>query len=84
MFLFITINLYYILIDSVKSESDNEFYSIEDENSDTEMKSVMDDEMDTMSINSTNTDAPIEADKYDLQFDLNEEEKIHAKIKGLN
>lgn len=47
------------------------------------MKSVMDDEMDTMSMTSTATDVPIETDKYDLQFDLNEEEKIHAKIKGL-
>lgn len=84
LFLFITNKLYYILIGSVKSESDNEFYSIEDENSDTEMKSVIDDEIETMSIISTTTDVPIEADKYDLQFDLNEEEKMHAKIKGLN
>lgn len=78
LFLFITINLYYILIDSIESESDNDFYSFEDENSDTEMKSVMDNGMETTSITST------EADVYDLKFDLNEEEKIHAKIKGLN
>lgn len=47
------------------------------------MKSVVDDEMETMSVTSyTASEAPIEADKYDLQFDVKEEEKILAKIKG--
>lgn len=82
-------NLYlYILTDDVNSESDedsDDFYSIKDENSDSEMKSVVDDEMDTMSMTSyTASEAPIEDDKYDLQFDINEEEKILAKIKGQN
>lgn len=48
------------------------------------MKSVADDEMDTMSMTTTATEAPIEADKYDLQFDIDEEEKILSKIKGFN
>lgn len=76
--------MYFIIIDDLNSESDessDEFYSIEDENSDCEMKSIMDDEIDTMSI-TTATDAPIEADKYDLQFDTNEEKMILSKIKG--
>lgn len=76
--------MYFIIIDDLNSESDessDEFYSIEDENSDCEMKSIMDDEIDTMSI-TTVTDAPIEADKYDLQFDTNEEKMILSKIKG--
>lgn len=46
------------------------------------MKSVVDDEMETMSVTSTATEAPIEADEYDLPFDVNEEEKILSKIKG--
>lgn len=46
------------------------------------MKSVIDDGMETMSM--TNSEAPIDADKYDLQFDVNEEERLIAKIKGLN
>lgn len=78
-------NFYYILTDDINSETDegsDDFYSIEDENSDTEMKSVIDDEMETMSMTSTATEAPIEADKYDMQFDIDEEEKILSKIKG--
>lgn len=47
------------------------------------MKSVIDDQMETMSMTSVASEAPIEADKYDLQFDINEEEKILTKIKGL-
>lgn len=47
------------------------------------MKSVLDDDMETMSMTSVVSQAPIDADKYDLQFDLNEEEKILTKIKGL-
>lgn len=46
------------------------------------MKSVIDDETETMSV--TNSEAPIDADKYDLQFDINEEERVLEKIKGLN
>jgi len=46
------------------------------------MKSVIDDGMETMSM--TNSEAPIDADKYDLQFDINEEKRVLAKIKGLN
>jgi len=38
--------------------------------------------METMSM--TNSEAPIDADKYDLQFDINEEERLLAKIKGWN
>lgn len=77
--------VYYILTDDVKTESDDssdEFCSLEDENSDAEMKSVIDDEMETMSVTSTATEAPMEPDKYDLRFDVNEEEKILSKIKG--
>lgn len=48
------------------------------------MKSVLDDEMETMSMTSVASEAPMEADKYDLQFDVKEEGKILAKIKGLN
>lgn len=75
--------------DDENSESDDEvsddFYSINDENSDTEMKSVIDDDnMETMSMTSGVSEAPIEADKYDLQFDVNEEQNILTKIKGLN
>lgn len=47
------------------------------------MKSMVDDHMETMSMTSVVSEAPIEADKYDLQFDLDEEEKILNKIKGL-
>jgi len=47
------------------------------------MKSMIDDHMETMSMTSVASEAPIDADKYDLQFDLNEEEKILKKIKGL-
>lgn len=47
------------------------------------MKSVIDDDMETMSMTTAASEAPIEADKYDLQFDINEEEKILAKIKGI-
>lgn len=75
-----------MLTDDLNTESDDssdEFCSIEDENSDAEMKSVVDDEMDTMSMTSSATEAPIEADKYDLRFDINEEEKILSKIKGI-
>lgn len=46
------------------------------------MKSVIDDEIDTMSMTTTATEAPIEADKYDSQFDINEEKVILSKIKG--
>lgn len=48
------------------------------------MKSVVDDDMETMSITSGVSEAPIAADKYDLQFDVNEEQNILTKIKGLN
>lgn len=48
------------------------------------MKSVVDDDMETMSMTSGVSEAPIEADKYDLRFDLNEEQNIYSKIKGLN
>lgn len=48
------------------------------------MKSMLDDHMETMSMTSIASEAPIEADKYDLQFDLDEEEKILNKIKGLS
>jgi len=44
---------------------------------------MVDDHMETMSMTSVVSEAPIEADKYDLQFDLDEEEKILNKIKGL-
>lgn len=64
-------------------EDSDDFYSIDEENSDDDMKSVKDDEMETMSITSTASEAPINADKYDLQFDIDEEERILAKIKGL-
>lgn len=47
------------------------------------MKSVIDDEMETMSMTSTASEAPIPADKYDLQFDLTEEQRILTKFKGL-
>lgn len=47
------------------------------------MKSMIDDEMETMSMTTTASEAPIETDKYDLQFDINEEEKILTKIKGI-
>lgn len=45
---------------------------------------MIDDHMETMSMTSIASEAPIEADKYDLQFDINEEEKILTKIKGLH
>jgi len=45
---------------------------------------MIDDDMETMSMTSTATEAPIEADKYDLQYNMNEEEQILSKIKGLN
>jgi len=48
------------------------------------MKSILDDHMETMSMTSVASEAPIEDDKYDLQFDLSEEEKILTKIKGLS
>lgn len=76
-----------ILIDDENTDSDEEsddFYSLKDENSDSEMKSVIDDEMETMSMTSTASEAPIPADKYDLQFDLTEEQRILTKFKGLN
>jgi len=44
---------------------------------------MIDDHMETMSMTSVASEAPIDADKYDLQFDINEEEKILSKIKGL-
>jgi len=44
---------------------------------------MIDDRMETMSVTTVASEAPIEADKYDLQFDINEEEKILTKIKGL-
>lgn len=44
---------------------------------------MIDDHMETMSMTSVASEAPIDADKYDLQFDINEEEKILTKIKGL-
>lgn len=44
---------------------------------------MTDDHIETMSMTSVASEAPIEADKYDLQFDINEEEKILTKIKGL-
>lgn len=78
----------YSFSDDENSESDDEvsddFYSMNDENSDTEMKSVIDDDMETMSMTSGASEAPIAADKYDLQFDVNEEHNILKKIKGLN
>jgi len=46
------------------------------------MKSVLDDGVETMSL--TNSEAPIDTDKYDLQFDVKEEERVLEKIKGLN
>lgn len=48
------------------------------------MKSVIDDEMETMSVTTAASEVPIEADKYDLQFDINEEQNILTKIKGMN
>jgi len=45
---------------------------------------MLDDHMETMSMTSIASEAPIEADKYDLQFDLDEEDKILKKIKGLS
>lgn len=44
---------------------------------------MIDDHIETMSMTSSASEAPIDADKYDLQFDINEEEKILTKIKGL-
>lgn len=76
-----------LLIDDSNSEADedsDDFYSIEDENSDGEIKSVLDDEMETMSVTTAASEAPIPADKYDLQFDIKEEQNILSKIKGLN
>lgn len=46
------------------------------------MKSVVDDDMDTMSVTSAVSEAPLEMDKYDLQFDTKEEGNLLAKIKG--
>jgi len=63
------------------SDDDDDFYSIDEDNSDNEIKSMIDDDMETMSMTSTATEAPIEADKYDLQYDMNEEEQILSKIK---
>lgn len=71
------------MVDDVKSESSKEsddFYSIEDE-SDIEMKSVLDD-TETMSVTSAISEVPIDAERYDLQFNINDEENIMAKIKG--
>lgn len=48
------------------------------------MESVVDNDIETMSMTSGVSEAPVEAEKYDLQFDLNEEQKILSKIKGLN
>lgn len=48
------------------------------------MKSIRDDEMETMSVTTAASEAPVEADKYDLQFDIKEEQNILSKIKGLN
>jgi hypothetical protein len=48
------------------------------------LKSIIDDEMETMSVTTAASEAPIEADKYDLQFDIKEEQNILSKIKGLN
>ncbi|XP_025411030.1 pre-rRNA-processing protein TSR1 homolog [Sipha flava] len=62
-------------------EGSDDFYSIEDENSDGELKSIIDDEMETMSVTTAASEAPIEADKYDLQFDIKEEQNILSKIK---
>ncbi|XP_050441280.1 pre-rRNA-processing protein TSR1 homolog [Adelges cooleyi] len=66
---------------SESSEGSDDFYSIQDENSDCEMKSVVDDDMDTMSVTSAVSEAPLEMDKYDLQFDTKEEGNLLAKIK---
>ncbi|XP_050525222.1 pre-rRNA-processing protein TSR1 homolog [Daktulosphaira vitifoliae] len=63
------------------SENSDNFFSIKDDYSDTEMKSILDDEMDTMSVTTVASEAPIESDKYDLQFDKKEEEKLLTKLK---
>lgn len=74
------------MVDDVKSESSQEsdyFYSIkhESDESDNEIKSVLDG-TETMSVTSATSEAPIDGEHYDLQFNINDEENILAKIKG--
>ncbi|VVC40400.1 Hypothetical protein CINCED_3A004353 [Cinara cedri] len=64
---------------SESSKESDDFYSIDD-GSDIEMKSVLDG-TETMSVTSAISEAPIDSERYDLQFDINEEENILSKIK---